>query len=163
MTKIITAPKKKWSFSEWIANFVDADIAWYDQAEFDDWDDSLPGGEAGGADDFYDDVDSGLLESLVIIGLAGALAFLVYYRQQRQQDHQRNLQQGQGQPQPQPQPVQQQHADVPRHDGVDQQQQQLQQQQQQQGQQEPGQEDRGLFPADDDPEFYEWVAGGVAR
>lgn len=42
-----------------------------------------------GGDDYYDEIDEGTLETLVIVALAGALAFLVYYRQQRQQNHRR--------------------------------------------------------------------------
>lgn len=38
----------------------------------------------GAGDDFYDIIDDGILDSLIIIGLVAALAFLVYYRQQRQ-------------------------------------------------------------------------------
>ena len=42
-----------------------------------------------GGDDYYDDLDEGVLESVLIISLAGLLAFLVYYRQLRQQDQRR--------------------------------------------------------------------------
>ena len=49
----------------------------------------------GAGDDFLDDVDDGLLEMLIIAGLAATLAFLVYYRNQRAAEHrQRNAQQG---------------------------------------------------------------------
>ena len=51
-----------------------------------------------GGDDFYDDgdIDDGMLEMLVIVGLAATLAFLVYYRQQRQQEARRREEQQQG-------------------------------------------------------------------
>jgi SEL1 protein len=99
----------------------------------------MPGGDADYA---YDDIDSEILESLVILSLAAALAFLLYYRTQRQrraeearrqqqQQQQANL--GLGIPAVQQQPVQ------------------------------PQQEDRGLFPARDDPEFMDWAAGAVGH
>lgn len=44
-----------------------------------------------GGDELYDDlIDDGILETLIILGLAGALIFLVYYRQQRQLQHRRD-------------------------------------------------------------------------
>jgi hypothetical protein len=50
-----------------------------------------------GGDDYYDEIDDGIVESLIIVGLAAALVFLVYYRQQRQVNHRRAMeQQGQG-------------------------------------------------------------------
>ena len=101
-----------------------------------------------GGDDIYGDVvDDGMIESLIIVGLAAALAFLVYYRQQRQLNNQRQTQnqqaggaggggageQGLAQPGQQPLP-------------------------------EAGhQQDRGLFPNPGDPDFGQWVAGGVAH
>lgn len=38
----------------------------------------------GGDNEYYDEADEGIIESLVILALAFTLAFLVYYRQQRQ-------------------------------------------------------------------------------
>jgi SEL1 protein len=81
------------------------------------------------------------LESLVILSLAAALAFLLYYRTQRQrraeearrQQQQQQANQGLGIPAVQQQPVQ------------------------------PQQEDRGLFPGRDDPEFLDWAAGAVGH
>lgn len=55
----------------------------------------MPGGDADG---MYDDIlDDGILESLVIIGLAAALVFLIYYRQQHQLAHRQNVAAGEGQ------------------------------------------------------------------
>ncbi|GAB7356092.1 hypothetical protein MBLNU459_g6699t1 [Dothideomycetes sp. NU459] len=134
------APKKSRSLSEWLNDFLEADAAYYaDQYEADDWDhdghhhsDHMP----GAADDFFDEeIDDGILEMLVIIGLVGALAFLVYYRQQRQLDARRR-----------------------------QEQQQQQQQQQQQGNAVPQQDqDPGFFPQPGQPEFANWVAGGIGH
>lgn len=89
---------KKKSWSEWLNAFLEADAAAYQGEHFDerdDWDhmDTMPGG-----DDFYDDLDDGILESLLIIGLAAALALLVMYRRRRAIDRERREQQG-GNPQ----------------------------------------------------------------
>ena len=98
----------------------------------------------GGDDDYYDDIDEGILESLVIVGLAAALAFLVYYRQQRQTNHRRDVERAQDQGQPAGQPA----AGV-----VVQGEQRL-----------PGQQaDGGFFPPPDDPGFAQWAAGGVGH
>ena len=131
-----TEAKKDWSFSEWISNFLEEPHPYYHSAEEDDFldqqADTMPGG-----DEFYDFIDDGILDSLIIVSLAAALAFLVYYRQQRQTNHQRELQRQQGQ------------AGVPAPPG----QQPL-----------PGQQpDGGFFPPPGDPNFGQWVAGGVGH
>lgn len=91
----------------------------------------MPGGDADG---LYEDIlDDGLLETLLMIGLAGALVFLIWYRQQQQLAHRQQNQAANGQ----------QNAA-----GFN-------------GQQQ--QEDRGLFPQPGDPEFNQWVAGGVGH
>ena len=94
-----------------------------------------------GGDDYYDDIDEGTFESLVIISLAGALAFLVYYRQQRQQDHRTRAEEQRR-----------------RHEYV-----------QAAGPPEagnrlPGQQaDGGFFPPAEDPNFDAWRAGGIGH
>merc|ERR1711977_796572 len=108
------APKKQWSMSEWISNFLRDDHMYYGDADYDDnylpENDPMPGGDADG---MYDDIiDDGIVESILIIVLAAALVFLTYYRQQRQQAHRR---------------------------------------------------DNGLFPQPGDPDFGQWVAGGVGH
>ncbi|MCJ1349158.1 ERAD-associated protein, partial [Peltigera leucophlebia] len=86
--------------------------------------------------DGLDDIDEGIIEYLIIIALAGALAFLIYYRNQRQTNHRRGLEGQQQQPQ----------------------------QQQQQGQVPDGQQaDGGFFPPPGDPGYPQWVAGGVGH
>jgi SEL1 protein len=90
-----------------------------------------------GGDDYYDEIDDGVLESLLIVSLTAVLAFLVYYRQQRQVQ-QRNQQQQQQRP-----------PDVNQQYG--------------QGQNQEHDEDRGLFPRADDPEFINWAAGGIGH
>ena len=177
------------SFMEWLYRFLDAaeemDAAEAAQqrAEGDDGlegiafgEPGMPGGDAeyanrhqqqdagvGGTE--YDgaeweEFDDGLVESLIIIALAGALAMLVYARQQRQrggeEERRRNGQAGgvQGLQGPNGQagqgaqgpPAQQQAVQQP-------------QQQQAQGQGEGG----GFFPRPGDPEYNNWVAGGVGH
>ncbi|CAG8949117.1 hypothetical protein HYFRA_00002246 [Hymenoscyphus fraxineus] len=132
------APKKQWSLSEWIANFLQDDHPYYN----DDYDDSnflsetdpMPGGDVDG---FYEDTIAeldGLLESLIVVGLVASLVFLIYYRNQHQQAHRQGeaarVQAGAG-------PA----------NGAAQEQ----------------QEDRGLFPQPGDPEFGQWAAGGVGH
>ncbi len=132
-------PKKEWSFSEWIHNFLEDEHPYYHDADDDLTDpqihDPMPGG-----DDFHDEIDEGVIESLVILGLAAALAFLVYYRQVRQQNHRRTAEQqgnANGAPAPAAQQVQEQ---IP-------------------GQQPDG----GFFPPPGDPNVNQWVAGGVGH
>ncbi|OAP64334.1 hypothetical protein AYL99_00306 [Fonsecaea erecta] len=105
------------------------------------------GGDVYGADE-WDEIDDGLVESLIIIALAGALALLVYARQARQRvlEEERRQAQNQNQnqhqapapqqPQPQPQPG--------RGDG-------------------DGQQDRGMFPPPGDLDWNNWVAGGIGH
>lgn len=92
----------------------------------------MPGGDD---DSMYDELlDDGILESLMILTLAGALVFLIYYRQQRQLGaHGRNG------------------GDAAR--------------QQEDEQRDHGQQaqDGGLFPQPGDPDFGQWVAGGIGQ
>lgn len=94
-----------------------------------------------GGDDYYeDDIDSDVLESLLIVGLTAALGFLLYYRNQRQraqEEERRRQEQQQGQGQVQIPAGLQQAA--------------------------PPQEDRGLFPQPGDPDFLNWAVGGVGH
>ena len=135
-----TEPRKDWSFSDWLSTFLEDPHPYYHGAEDDDgyYDDPIPDrGLPGGDDDYYDELDESILESLIIVGLAAALAFLVYYRQNRQANHDRDQQQGQqaeGQAPADGQPLL------------------------------PGQQpDGGFFPPRDEPGFGGWVAGGVGN
>lgn len=119
--------------AEWISNFLQDDHPYYADADYDDnylpENDPMPGGDADG---LYDDpLDDGILESFIIIGLAAALVFLIYYRQQHQLAHRRD------------EAARGQQGDQPAQDQA--------------------QEDRGLFPQPGDPEFGQWVAGGVGH
>lgn len=88
-----------------------------------------------------EDIDDGVMESLVIVGLAAALAFLVYYRQQRQQAHQRQEEEARRRQQGD------QGGQVVGGGGAP----------------APQQPDRGMFPRPGDPEFANWVAGGIGH
>ncbi|KAF3357394.1 Ornithine aminotransferase [Verticillium dahliae VDG1] len=134
-------PKKDWSLGEWISNFMKDDNAFWNQEDFYDdiYDDTAAHAEAG--DDFIFEDD--MTESLLIVFIGICLVLLLYYRQQMQQRHRRDeearrLQQQQGiapnaQAQQPPPPP------------------------------PPAQEDRGMFPAQGNPAFNDWVAGGVGH
>ena len=136
--------KETTTWSQWIAKFLENERELNRQAELEDdlesrYNDPMPGG-----DDYYDDIDEGTIESLLIVALAGALAFLVYYRQQRQQNHRRATTE------------QQRRQELNRSGG-----------EQVPAQNEalnPGQQpDGGFFPPPGDPNFEAWRAGGVGH
>lgn len=170
--------KRSWTFTEWIAHFLEADNPADDAVDNGGFDELGLGSEVfhgdpmPGGDDNFDDLDDGLLESLIIVGLAATLAFLVYYRNQRQLHMQlRRGQQGQehGQTQGHAQDA-----------GNTQRQGQAQAQAQGAAAQAPlGQQNaenyngnhdndndenqQGLFPAPGDPDLNNWVVGGVGH
>lgn len=147
------------TLTEWIARFLDAaeEMENAENAQYtsdgldldapgrDFGADPMPGGDA----EYYEDLDDGLIESLIIIGLAATLAFLVYLRQQRMQQGGQRQAQEQAMPvaQAQPGPAQPvvnaaQQAEVRRQEQEDQ---------------------RGFFPAPGDPDWNQWVMGGVGQ
>jgi len=77
--------------------FLEADAAMYaEEYEADDWDPNDPSsaggniGDGGAGDLWGEEIDDGIIESLLIVSLAAALAGLIWYRQQRQaQERQR--------------------------------------------------------------------------
>lgn len=79
------SPKKSWTLSEWLTNFLQDDYLYYgDDVYYDDiYDDALPGGEVNEFDDVV--LGGHSFDSLVIIGLAATLVLLFYYRRVRQQ------------------------------------------------------------------------------
>lgn len=95
------AEKRHWSISEWISNFLQDGPPQYE----DDYDDDflprnnpMPGGDS---DAVYEDlIDEGIIETLIILGLAAALVWLIYYRQARQLAHRRAEEARIGQPGP---------------------------------------------------------------
>ncbi len=102
------------------------------------------GEDVYGADE-WDDIDDGLVESLIIIALAGALALLVYARQARQRGLEQERREQQERAQGQGAQLQ---------GGL---------QGQGQGQDQAPVQDRGLFPRPGDPELNNWVAGGIGH
>ena len=137
--------EKPWTFKEWVARFAEQAQPYYGEGEDDEFvDGPLTEGMPGG-DEMYDDLDSDLIESAIIVGLVVALGLLVYYRNQRQnnaQQRQQQQQQAQGQaPVPAP-PLVQGQAQPPL----------------------PGQQaDGGFFPPAGDPNHAEWAVGGVGH
>ncbi|KAI5358228.1 putative tetratricopeptide-like helical domain superfamily [Septoria linicola] len=133
--------KKPRSFAEWVKDFLDADAAYYQDQEgyeADDWDGTEP--MPGGDWDTDGEIDDDVMETLLIGGLLAALAGLFWYRQQRAREVERRRREAllaqQGQAQQPPRPEVQQQQDV---------------------------QDRGLFPPPDDPNFNNWVAGGIGH
>ena len=126
--------KKRRSFAEWLNDFLEADMAYYEQLyEPDDWEaqQHMPGDEYLG-----DEIDDGIIETLLIGGLVAALAWLIYYRQQQQRLAEQRRRRGEGE------------------GGV--------QNQGQDGVPAPGQQpDGGFFPQPGDPNRNAWIAGGV--
>ena len=171
-------PKSFWEWlNRFLDNFEEMDAAEAHRAaqngENDmDWvtEPGMPGGDANYAGrtqgnnaglnvgDDWEDFDDGLVESLIIIALAGALALLVYARQQQQQQGRNANGQGQqnnAQRPPEPQPV----AHAP---GVVQGQNPPPAQPQQNQNNNPP-NGGGMFPPPGDPNFNNWVAGGVGH
>lgn len=78
-----------------------------------------------------------MIETILIVGIAAAIAALVYYRQERQRQHRRQ----------QEEQARQNGGVVPAADAGAQ----------------PGQNDAGVFPPPGDPAWNDWVAGGVGH
>jgi SEL1 protein len=144
--------RKRYTFNEWIMNFLAADMEAY-EAELagggddeglvgmDEW--AGVSGDGGYYEEDWADFSDDMLETLIILGLAATLAFLVWYRQQRQMRERREREaqaQAQGQ-QAGVVPV----AAVPVQPAVQ------------------AEADRGLFPRPDDPAFMQWAAGGIGH
>lgn len=132
------ALSKRRSFTEWINAFLDADAQQYweqqQQYEADDWDAQHDHDMPGGDEIYTDDLDDGVYETLLIGGLLAALGWLIYHRQQQQREaRQRQGQQGEA-------PAEERAPAVP-------------------GQQADG----GLFPQPGDPDWGNWVAGGIGH
>ena len=158
-----TAPR---SFKEWITAFItyDDDEAYAQHyrnlhpGDDGDPDDAGTHGTAPGpGGSYYDDldldVDDGMLESFVIIGLAVTLLVLVQLRQ-------RALRRARGEGPP----VANNNNNNSNNNGARNNQQGAPQGQNGQGPEAQHQdEDRGLFPRPDDPDFAAWVAGGVGH
>lgn len=83
--------------------------------------------ENGYYDDLELDIGEGMLEGILIVGLAATLLVLVYIRQQQQRNRQNDNAANAN------------------------------------GNANANANDRGLFPRPGDPEFGQWVAGGVGH
>lgn len=94
----------------------------------------MPGGDAA---HYPGEDDDGLIDTVIIMGLALSLAFFVYYRQQRERAEQARRQREQQQPQG---------GNVAAGPPAG-----------------PAQNNNGLFPPVGDPNFNQWVAGGVGH
>jgi SEL1 protein len=125
---------------EWIAAFIRNDEAEYWEGLYEsqeNGDDFMGRGLDSEHDDgYYDDlefdIDEGMLEGLLIVGLAATLLVLVYVRQQQQRNRQN-----------------QNAANAANANGGN-------------ANANNG-NDRGFFPQPGDPEFGQWVAGGVGH
>ena len=159
---------KSRTFSEWIAQFLeyaDEDLEEGEGNSLDDLElesaafgnDAMPGGD----ESYYEDVDDGLVETLIIIGLAATLLFLVYYRQQRQLQQRRAADEGTNAQNvvaaPAAAPAADQ-AEGPRPADVA-----GAPQQQIVRQQDGGEAERGFFPNPGDPDYPAWAAGGIGH
>jgi SEL1 protein len=148
--------KKSRTISEWIAQFLEYADEDLEEGEGTDLElesaafgsDAMPGGD----DSYYEDVDDGLVETLIIIGIAATLAFLVYYRQQRQLQ-QRRVAEGGRIAQNAPGAAAPGRAAIPRPTGAA------------GAAQPPGaaEGDRGFFPNPGDPDYAAWAAGGIGH
>ncbi|CAJ2500207.1 Uu.00g030600.m01.CDS01 [Anthostomella pinea] len=128
------SPKKDWSLSEWIANFVQDDTVYYEDTYEEYYDDTIAGSDGEPMGEALDDDDlDGVLESIVIFGLLGAIIWLMYYRAQRQEAHRRAQENAALQ------------GGLPA------------------GGAAAAQPPVGQFPQPDDPNFAQWLAGGVGH
>ncbi|KAJ5627639.1 hypothetical protein N7490_009867 [Penicillium lividum] len=139
--------KPRRTFTEWLSAFIENDEAAYYQelyeAHADDDDFMGTRGLESDHDDGYADlefdIDDGMLEGLLIVGLAATLLVLVYIRQQQQRNRQNQNAANQANG----------NANANANANVN-------------GNGNAG-NDRGFFPQPGDPEFGQWVAGGVGH
>ncbi len=122
--------------SEWITNFLQDERPLFDDGFDDIYDDTMHTPDDG----MVEDLDGSIMDTLLFVGLAAALAFLVYYRQQRQQAHRQDEEQ----------------ARHGQRDG----------QNQNQAQAPPpvgGEREGGVFPPPGNPDVANWMAGGIGH
>ncbi|KAL0468976.1 ubiquitin-protein ligase [Neurospora intermedia] len=136
--------KKEWSLSEWINNFLQDEMGYYGDDMYDGYEDAMPGADS----DLGAFEEGDILETLVIMGLAAALVFLVLYRQQRQQAARR-----QQEDEARRQPQEQQGQGVGRAAGGA----------FANGQQQQRAGNGGFFPQPGAPGFGQWAVGGVGH
>ncbi|KAF7718183.1 Uncharacterized protein PECH_005644 [Penicillium ucsense] len=129
------------TLKEWIAAFIENDVADYYNDLYEgreDDDDFMAPVQSDQGDGYYDDldldIDDAVLEGLLIVGLAATLLVLVYIRQQQQRNRENANAANQA---------------ANANGGGN--------------EMENNNNDRGLFPQPGDPEFAQWVAGGVGH
>ncbi|KAJ5184484.1 Tetratricopeptide-like helical [Penicillium cf. griseofulvum] len=131
--------KPRRTFKEWVKAFIENDEEGYYEDLYEQQrgeNDEYRGLESEGHEDgYYDDldldIDDGMVEGLLIVGLAATLLILVYFRQQQQRNRQNENDNANANANPQ--------------NG------------------NGNANDHGLFPQPGDPEFGQWVAGGVGH
>lgn len=156
----ISAPRKRYTFSEWVFNFLAADLEAYEAevlgaAEahggdlgLDEWNAGGGGGGNGLADEYYGDewadIDDGIIEMMFIMSLAAVLALLVWYRNRRQMEERRAREERERGAAAAPGGVAAAVGGADAH--------------------APGQQpDGGFFPQPGDPNFLNWAAGGIGH
>ncbi|KAJ5450448.1 uncharacterized protein N7458_006897 [Penicillium daleae] len=135
-----TRPRR--TFKEWITAFIENDAADYYNELYEareDDEDFMGSVQTDQGDGYYDDldldIDDSVLEGLLIVGLAATLLVLVYIRQQQQRNRQNANAANQG-------------GDANGNANAN---------------ANANNNDRGFFPQPGDPEFAQWVAGGVGH
>ncbi|KAJ5359371.1 uncharacterized protein N7496_011784 [Penicillium cataractarum] len=135
-----TRPRR--TFKEWITAFIENDAADYYNELYEareDDEDFMGSVQSDQGDGYYDDldldIDDSVLEGLLIVGLAATLLVLVYIRQQQQRNRQNANAANQGG---------NANANANANGNAN-------------------NNDRGFFPQPGDPEFGQWVAGGVGH
>ena len=151
------APRR--TFSEWIKNFwenayADEYAAHHDYMEGGPDEIDMDFGAPADTDSFYEEFDDGIFESLIIIALAGVLAGLVFWRQQRQVQGQRRLRE---------ETLRRARELAERGEQAAIQELAREEQRQQQEAAPGAGEGRGFFPEPGQPDFNQWLAGGVGN
>ncbi|KAI1432167.1 hypothetical protein GGR50DRAFT_697275 [Xylaria sp. CBS 124048] len=80
-------PRKDWSLKEWIHNFLQDEMVYYEDAYEDYYDDTIAGSNGEPMGDELDGELDGIFESILILSLVGSIMFLMWYRAQRQHAH----------------------------------------------------------------------------
>ncbi|KAB8446198.1 hypothetical protein FH972_025180 [Carpinus fangiana] len=149
--------RRKFTFAEWVTNFLEADLEAYAEQlardgedgmgpQQDEWDTAAGGVHGDGPDVLYAEIDDGIVEMFAILGLAGALAFLVYYRQQAVNRVRRAREEEQQQPPP---PRNQGHGQADENEEA--------------RRRREDEAQRGMFPGPGDPAQMDWVVGGIGH
>ncbi|KAK7914779.1 Protein sel-1-like 2 [Apiospora marii] len=74
------APKKTWSPSEWIDNFLRDEHLYYEDGYDDMYDENIVGSDGEPFGEEFDELE-GIIDSLIILALCGLVVTLLFYRQ----------------------------------------------------------------------------------